>query len=130
MTRAREASIAVLRDSSVPLTAAEIFRETGSEFDQATVYRTLHWLEDNGFADSFVLHCDSHGTERYYTAREGKDGKPTAHRHWFHCEHCHEFTDLGSCKLRSLVASYESEHSIEVLSHTLYFTGICAACRR
>ncbi|HNY17070.1 MAG TPA: transcriptional repressor [Treponemataceae bacterium] len=130
MTRAREAALAILRSARVPLTAAEIFRSTGSEFDQATVYRTLHWLEDSGLADSFVLHCDSHGTERYYTASTDEKGKANPHRHWFHCERCHEFTDLGSCKLRSLVSSYESELGLEVRSHTLYFTGICAACRR
>lgn len=129
MTRAREAALQALREATVPLTASGLIRVIGGDCDQATVYRTLHWLEDNGFADSFVLHCDSHGTERYYTARFDSAGNKSPHRHWFHCERCHEFTDLGSCKLRSLVSAYESEYGLDVRGHTLYFTGLCAACR-
>ena len=129
MTRAREAALEILRNALEPLSAAAIFGMTGDRFDQATVYRTLHYLEDHGYADSFILHCDEHGTERYYTARSDS-GDDLSHRHWFHCEQCHRFTDLGCCRLKDLVAGYEAEHDIKVRSHTLYLTGICASCRK
>ncbi len=128
MTKARQAVIEVLASSAEPLSAAAVFQYLGSCCDQATVYRTLHYLEEHGFADSFILHCEEHGTERYYTALAGGDGKPAPHRHWFHCERCHRFIDLGGCKIDRLVSEYETEYGIQVKSHTLYFTGLCGGC--
>jgi len=129
-TKARQAIMEILARAKVPLTAAAVYEALGASADQATVYRNLHLLDEAGLADSFILHCADHGTERYYTARaeEGEGGKG-AHRHWFHCEKCHSFTDLGSCTLASLVSDYESRYGITVLTHTLYLTGVCAACR-
>ena len=129
MTKARRAVLEVLAAAESPLTAAEIFRRLPISADQATVYRTLHYLEDNGTADSFVLHCSSHGTERYYTAAVSSTGEPIAHRHWFHCEKCHRFTDLGDCRLAELMQGYEKEYGISVFTHTLYLTGECAECK-
>jgi Fur family ferric uptake transcriptional regulator len=97
--------------------------------DQVTVYRSLHFLEENGLADSFILHCAEHGTERYYTAVDSQKDGSSGHHHWFHCEICHRFLDLGDCQLHTLVAGYEATHQITVKSHTLYFTGICADCK-
>jgi len=129
MTKARQAVIDVLSLASEPLSAAAVYQHLGNLCDQVTVYRTLHYLEEHGFADSFVLHCEEHGTERYYTALRGREGAATLHRHWFHCERCHRFIDLGSCKIDRLVSEYEQEYGIEVKNHTLYFTGVCKGCR-
>ena len=129
-TKARQAIMEILAHAKVPLTAAAVYGALGASADQATVYRNLHLLDEAGLADSFILHCADHGTERYYTARaEAGEGEQGAHRHWFHCERCHSFTDLGSCTLASLVSDYETRHGITVLTHTLYLTGFCAACK-
>lgn len=129
-TQARQAIIQALADASAPLTAKSIYQALGVTTDPATVYRNLHMLEENGLVDSFILHCADHGTEWYYTACPEIDsaGHP-AHRHWFHCESCHNFTDLGSCKLAELVSDYEKTYGLSVLTHTLYLTGICAKCK-
>jgi len=130
MTRARKEILAILRGADSPLSAIEVTRSyaEGIGPDQATVYRTLHWLEEKGFADSFVLHCMSHGTERYYAAILDESGEPLPHRHWFHCVSCHKFTDLGGCRLDGLLKGYESELGVRIEGHTLYCTGVCAAC--
>ncbi len=130
MTKARTAALEVLRGAEEPLSAAAVHGMMGSDCDQATVYRTLHYLEDHGYAESFVLHCTEHGTERYYTAVDGGAdgcGSP-AHRHWFHCESCHRFIDLGSCTVSELVESFERERGVRVRRHILYFTGLCSDC--
>jgi Fur family transcriptional regulator, ferric uptake regulator len=128
MTKYRLEVLDILLSSGEPLSAADLLeRMVGA--DQVTVYRTLHYLEDHGYADSFILHCASHGTKRYYTAVRAASGEEREHRHWFHCERCHRFTDLGCCKMEKLVREYESENGIQVTSHTLYLTGICAGCR-
>ena len=129
MTRSRKTVLDILLSSPEPQSAADVFAVMTDSVDQATVYRTLHYLEENGYAESFILHCTSHGTERYYSASTDAAGNRLAHRHWFHCEQCHSFTDLGCCTLDTLVRGYEDLHGIEVKSHTLYMTGLCAACR-
>ena len=129
MTKARQATLAILRDAQEPLSAAAVQERIGVCCDQVTVYRSLHFLEENGLADSFILHCAQHGTERYYTAIDSPKDGYSGHHHWFHCEVCHRFLDLGDCQLHRLVADYESTHQITVKSHTLYFTGICSSCQ-
>lgn len=130
MTRARREILAILQGACSPLSAIEVtraFPESAGP-DQATVYRTLHWLEEGGFADSFVLHCMQHGTERYYAAILDENGGALPHRHWFHCVSCHRFTDLGGCRLETLLEGYEKDLGLKIEGHTLYCTGVCAAC--
>jgi len=129
MTKTRQTTLDILRNAKEPLSASAIFQLIDDRCDPVTVYRTLHYLEEQGLADSFILHCDEHGTERYYTACGDCEGKHGLHHHWFHCEKCHCFIDLGNCKLDSLVASYEHDLGLVVSSHTLYLTGLCNNCR-
>jgi Fur family ferric uptake transcriptional regulator len=129
MTKARQATLAVLKEAEVPLTAAEIHNRVSCQCDPVTVYRTLHYLEQHAQADSFILHCSAHGTERYYTYRDACGQSVDNHRHWFHCEQCHRFIDLGNCTIDALVETYSQVHGFEVHSHTLSLTGTCAACR-
>jgi Fur family ferric uptake transcriptional regulator len=129
MTRARAAVLGIIQSSAEPLSAASVRESLSESVDLATVYRTLHYLEDGGYADSFILHCDAHGTERYYTAVRDASGSPLPHRHWFHCERCHRFTDLGSCCLDRLLRGYERDYGVTVSTHTLYLTGLCKGCR-
>ncbi len=132
MTRARREILAILRAAASPLSAVEVIRSFpgGTGPDQATVYRALHWLEDGGYAESFVLHCLEHGTERYYAAILDESGRALAHRHWFHCVSCHRFTDLGECGLEGLIAGYENDLGVKINAHTLYCTGVCGPCAK
>ena len=122
MTKAREAALAALRASAEPLSAAGVLSAIGMDCDQATIYRALHYLEERDLAESFILHCDEHGTERYYVSAG------TQHSHWFHCESCHRFIDLGRCRIGDLAADIEQERGMLVRRHVLYFTGLCPDC--
>ncbi len=122
MTKAREAALAALRSSDQPLSAAGVCSAIQLDCDQATVYRALHYLEERRLVESFILHCDEHGTERYYVPSEG------SHSHWFHCEACHRFIDLGTCRIGAMAADIERERGIAVRRHVLYFTGLCERC--
>ncbi|HLW21972.1 MAG TPA: transcriptional repressor, partial [Sphaerochaetaceae bacterium] len=123
MTKARKATLQVLLQADRPLSANEISERIEVACNPVTIYRTLHYLEHHGYADSFVLHCSEHGTERYYTAAASDEGS-RGHHHWFHCERCHTFIDLGDCRISSLIDGYEQEMGIQVTGHTLYLTGI------
>jgi Fur family transcriptional regulator, ferric uptake regulator len=125
MTKTRKAVLDILMLQQEPSTAQQLYTHMQSSCDQVTVYRTLRYLEEAGFAESFVLHCSEHGTERYYCV-SGTD----KHRHWFHCESCHCFIDMGNCQLEKMVRQYEADHSLKILNHTLYFTGLCTDCAK
>ena len=124
MTKARKAALAALGSALEPLSAAGVLAAIGACCDQATVYRALHYLESSGFAESFVLHCSEHGTERYYVSAA------TTHRHWFHCESCHRFIDLGACRLGDIIEDLEAELGLKVSRHVMYLAGLCEACQK
>ncbi len=122
MTRARKAALDALVAAERPLSAAGVCAAIDLDCDQATVYRALHYLEERELAESFILHCDEHGTERYYVSAGA------GHNHWFHCEACHRFIDLGKCRIGDLAAEIERENGVQVRRHVLYFTGLCGNC--
>jgi Fur family transcriptional regulator, ferric uptake regulator len=122
VTKARQAVLEALDSASEPLAAADVAAALEGVCDQATVYRALHYLEDSGNLESFVLYCAEHGVERYYVTSKA------AHRHWFHCESCHCFLDIGTCKVGGLVSAVERDFGVRVSQHTFYMTGLCASC--
>ncbi len=128
MTRARAQVLEYLSRMDVPISARQLSAALGGTHDTATVYRALHYLEDKGYLDSFVLHCDAHGTERYYTMCSQHGDAPARHRHWFHCEVCHRFIDLGECRFDELVVHMGHERGLRIHSHTFYATGVCGEC--
>jgi Fur family ferric uptake transcriptional regulator len=123
MTRIRQLVLDRLTRAETPCSALGAARDLQADCDQATVYRALHWLEGHDYLESFVLHCHEHGTERYYLPRG------LAHRHWFHCEACHVFIDLGVCTLEERIHHWEQTLGLSVRIHSLQVTGLCASCR-
>ncbi len=126
MTKARETILKLLSEVTEPVSATQIDKKIEPSCDQATVYRTMHYLENHGYIESFVLFCSEHGTERYYTLKN--DETQTTHRHWFHCETCHRFIDLGTCTIAKVLSSFEAEQKITIRQHTFYCTGLCNEC--
>lgn len=125
MTKIRQATLDVITVAGHPLSANEVLARILLPCNPATIYRSLHYLEGKGYAHSFVLHCAEHGTERYYMATTPENH----HHHWFHCEQCHRFIDLGDCSLAPLIQEYQEKLGIQVTRDTLYLTGICATCQ-
>lgn len=126
MTKSRKALLEVLRMSNEPVSASHLLQHPSIRFDLATVYRNLHYLEEKGMADSFILHCTEHGTERYYSYRSCEDG---VHHHWFHCRTCHRFIDLGDCQYDEQLARWEQAYGFTVSDHTFFLTGQCKNCK-
>nr|WP_319473129.1 Fur family transcriptional regulator [uncultured Sphaerochaeta sp.] len=126
MTKARKALLELLKESKEPVSASMLSAEPSLPFNQATIYRNLHYLEEQGFAESFILHCTEHGTERYYSYRSRSEG---VHHHWFHCEQCHAFIDLGGCAYQEQMKDWEKQYGFTISDHTFFLTGICASCK-
>jgi Fur family ferric uptake transcriptional regulator len=123
MTKSRKQVLDILNESKEPLSASQVFTLIGMSCNQATVYRILSYLELEGYAESFVLHCENHGTERYFSSLE------SSHKHWFHCECCHRFIDMGNCIINSFIHDFEKKEHVTVNRHILYVTGICNSCK-
>ncbi len=126
MTKARRILLEVLKTSHEPVSASCLLEHPLIQCDQATVYRNLHYLEEQGMADSFILHCTEHGTERYYSFRCGEDG---THHHWFHCKSCHRFIDLGDCLYEQQLLRWEQAYGFSISDHTFFLTGLCKTCK-
>lgn len=124
MTGKTERILQFLDASPTPVAVADVARELEGLCDLATVYRTLHRLEKSGEVESFAFECRERGIERYYQRRR------QSHGHFFHCESCHRFLSVGSCKLGRLTREVEDELGARIEGHTLYFTGQCAECRQ
>lgn len=122
MTKARMTVLEVVEQEGSPLSARQIGARIAGH-DTATVYRALHYLEEKGLIESFILHCDRHGTERYYTAGGA------CHRHWFHCVECHRFIDLGECVVGDMIEKIGRQKGLAVTGHTFFATGLCAECQ-
>jgi Fur family ferric uptake transcriptional regulator len=122
MTKTRLAVYETLQGSEVPLSAAEIYKRIPMNLDLATVYRSLHYFEDQGKIESFSFTCAEKGTERYFYRRK------EPHAHFFHCEGCHKFINLGDCRVGGMLQDIESDYGVKIESHTLYFTGLCGGC--
>jgi Fur family ferric uptake transcriptional regulator len=120
------ALLELLKESKEPVSASMLSGDPSLPFDQATIYRNLHYLEEQGFAESFILHCTEHGTERYYSYRSRSAG---VHHHWFHCEKCHTFIDLGGCAYQEQMKDWEKQYGFTISDHTFFLTGICASCK-
>ncbi len=129
MTKAREYILSLLRASEIPLSAQDISERKEMPMNSVTIYRTLHYLEERGLCESFPLTCTEKGTERYYAVIHHEEDGTCIHHHWFHCEECHSFIDLGSCRINSLIDQYEKDFSVSVSHHSLSLTGTCSRCR-
>lgn len=122
MTKNRQELLRIINNSPEPLTASDILQHLETQMDQATVYRGLHYLEENRLITSFHFTCDRRGGEQYYF----KITKP--HVHFFHCEVCHTFTPIDECILCEIEGALENKYGFTIKDHILHFTGICKNC--
>jgi len=122
MTKARVAVLDAVNEAGKPLSAADVFDVLKVQCDQATVYRALHYLESTGYVESFVLHAQDQGVKQYYVSNQA------VHSHWFYCEACNVFLDLGSCKIGDLITDFEQNLGLRVSRHIFYMTGLCPQC--
>ncbi len=112
----------MLSEAEVPLSAAEIHGRLPVAVDLATVYRSLHFLEDRAEAESFGFTSADQGTERYFFRRK------EPHVHFFRCERCRRFLNLGECRIGGLIEELADGRGLTIKAHTLYFTGFCDEC--
>lgn len=122
-TKQREAMLCVLRQSTDPLSAEDIFAQMKAAFPSlalSTIYRNLERFA----ADALVERSDfGDGVVRYSLARE-------QHGHYLVCTGCHAKIKLCDCPLSGMERTIAEETGFTVESHTLTIYGKCPKCAK
>lgn len=124
VTGPRQAILKVLQRSQPhPLTNKEIFTALPRGVcDLATVYRSLHLLEDMGL----VTRCDfGDGVARFEVSREG----PSAHHHHLVCKACSTVVEVEDCHAAAWEETIARRSGFKKVTHKLEFFGLCPRCQ-
>ncbi len=90
------------------------------QVSRPTVYRTLGELVEAGMLRKMTL-----GGRGVF---EHAYGYPS-HDH-LHCELCNQLIEFRSQAMEDLRDQVAKEHDFQVISHRMFVTGVCSACRQ
>lgn len=93
----------------------EFGRAIVEKLNQATVYRNLNNLTEEGWLNKIV-----HPTLGTLYERTGK-----GHHHLFHCRKCNRAYDLPGCALNEKEAAPDG---FLLEDHEIYLYGVCRSC--
>jgi Fur family ferric uptake transcriptional regulator len=123
LTGPREAILRFLRAQAHPLSNKEIFAGLPSEqCDLATVYRSMHLLENMGMVKRFDF---GDGMARFELVAEGDDG----HHHHLVCTRCAGVVEIEECLLDEVENHLARCSGFKGVTHKLEFFGICPRCQ-
>ncbi|MBL9137282.1 MAG: transcriptional repressor [Verrucomicrobiales bacterium] len=123
VTGPRQAILAVLQEHPHPLTNKEIFAALRpGQCDLATVYRSLHLLEDMGLVTRFDF---GDGVARFEIIR----GDARGHHHHLVCTSCATIVELEDCLAREWEERITRDSGFKEVTHKLEFFGLCPTCQ-
>lgn len=126
MTAQRRLILEVLESYPDHPTAEEIYlraRESDETLHLSTVYRTLRWLEEEGF----VSPCWFEDDRRQERFDMGLDGN--LDHHHFRCQECNQIVEFSEPLIERIKALYQEQNGGRVESATLILYGVCEACQ-
>jgi Fur family ferric uptake transcriptional regulator len=122
ITGPRQAILEVLRKHEHPITNKEILAELpDGECDLATVYRSMHLLEEMGMVHRFDF---GDGTARFELVAHHDD-----HHHHLVCERCSKIVEVTDCFPPEIEERIARAAGFKRVSHRLEFFGICPDCQ-
>jgi len=123
VTGPRQAILQILRRHHGPLSIKEIQeRLSDDDCDLATIYRSMHLLEEMGMVKRF--HFGSGGA-RFELLKEGDDG----HHHHLVCTRCAGVVEIEECLLQDVENHLARRSGFKGVTHKLEFFGICPRCQ-
>ena len=124
VTGPRQAILDVLRRHPHPLTNKEIHAALPpGDCDLATIYRSMHLLEEMGMVQRFDF---GDGAARFELRGAEDDG----HHHHLVCLRCTSIVELADCFPRELEERIAARNGFAAITHKLEFFGICPDCQR
>lgn len=123
ITGPRQAILQVLQAHPHPLTNKEIFQSLPpGECDLATVYRSLHLLEDMGLVTRYDF---GDAVARFEMACDGQRG----HHHHLICTGCSAVVEIEDCLASEWEQRIARESGFRMVTHKLEFFGRCPRCQ-
>lgn len=123
ITGPRQAILRVLQSHPHPLSNREIFDALpAGECDLATVYRSMHLLEEMGLVKRYDF---GDGVARFEVARDGKGG----HHHHLVCTSCSAIVEIEDCLAAAWEEQITRRSGFKQVTHKLEFFGICPRCQ-
>jgi len=123
ITGPRESILKVLQQNPHPLTNKEIFQALpAGECDLATVYRSLHLLEDMGLVKRYDF---GDGVARFEIARDAHGH----HHHHLICTRCSSIVEIEDCLADEWEKRIARESGFRMVTHKLEFFGLCPRCQ-
>ena len=123
VTGPRQAILGILRRHPHPLSIREIFSELGSgDCDLATVYRSMHLLEEMGMVKRFHF---GRGGARFELLEEGDDG----HHHHLVCVQCSQVVEIEDCFPTELEQRIARRNGFKSVTHHLEYFGVSPGCQ-
>jgi len=122
ITGPRAAILDVLRRHEHPITTKEILAEMPKgECDLATVYRSMHLLEEMGMVQRFDF---GDGSTRFELVAHHHE-----HHHHLVCRNCARVVEISDCIPKDLEEKIAREAGFTGISHRLEFFGLCPKCQ-
>ena len=123
VTGPRQAILRILRHDRHPLSIREIYdRLDRGDCDLATVYRSMHLLEEMGMVKRFHF---GRGGARFELIEEGDDG----HHHHLVCVECSQVVEVEDCFPSELEERIARRNGFKSVTHRLEFFGLCPRCQ-
>ncbi len=123
VTGPRQAILKILRQHRHPLTNSEIFAALPKgNCDLATIYRSMHLLEEMGMVKRFDF---GDGMARFELVNEGDDG----HHHHLVCVRCSQIVEIEDCFPPELEREIAARNGFKSITHKLEFFGVCPRCQ-
>ncbi|MBO4608891.1 MAG: transcriptional repressor [Lachnospiraceae bacterium] len=105
----------------------EYFKGQGASIGQATVYRQLEKLVDEGLLNKYIMEASGPACFEYVGMRVHKKGKTCFH---CKCEKCGKLIHLQCEELKEIGKHLSEEHGFKLNAMRTVFYGICDDCRR
>jgi Fur family transcriptional regulator, ferric uptake regulator len=122
ITGPRKAILELLRRQAHPLTTREIRAAMSGRCDLATVYRSMHLLEELRMVKQYDF---GDGTARWELVGEENDG----HHHHLVCTRCAEVVEIEECFSDEIERRIAARNGFQSVTHRLEFFGICPECQ-
>ena len=122
VTKSRLAVLRVLAATKQPLSVQTIIKRlSGSDADQATVYRMLTALTEA----NILRRIDFEHGHAHYELFDDQD------HHHVVCTNCHRIEDVRDCNVSSMADQILKQSKFaEINRHSLEFFGLCQECKR
>ena len=117
-TKTREKVIEILENSSIPLSAYDIFDKLkDNNITLSSIYRTLNTF----YEEKMVIRDNINGTAVYTLLKDN-------HYHYLECKYCHNKIKLDYCPYHKANNQIKKQLNFEVDEHNVVLLGTCSNC--